>query len=154
MVLNRYRSILLYAAVFGVSLFVLRWLELRLLIMRHGYEAYAGAIALFFTLLGIWLAMRLARPKVETQIVEKEVYLKPASTFVVNEAEILRLGLSRREMDVLQLMAQGLSNDEIAERLFVSLNTIKTHAARLFEKLEVKRRTQAVEKAKRLEIIP
>lgn len=145
---------MLYACLLGLSLFALRWLELRLLIMRHAFEVYAGIIAVIFTLLGIWLALKLARPKVETRIVEKEVYLKPSKDFSQNEAEIERLSISRRELEVLRLMAEGLSNDEIAERLFVSLNTVKTHGSRLFEKLDVKRRTQAVEKAKRLEIIP
>ena len=139
----------------AILLFVLKWLELRFVIIDHAQEVYIGAIALIFTSLGIWLALKLARPKVHTIIVEKEVY-KPAGngTFTVNERELEKTGLSTRELEVLQLIAEGLSNQEIAARLFVSLNTIKTHSSRIFEKLDVKRRTQAIEKAKRLNIIP
>jgi ATP/maltotriose-dependent transcriptional regulator MalT len=72
----------------------------------------------------------------------------------LNQKELQNLGLSKREMEVLQLMAEGLSNHEIASRLFVSLNTIKTHSSKVFEKLEVNRRTQAVDKAKKLSLIP
>ena len=85
-------------------------------------------------------------------IVEKEIY-RSADGFVLNEAELEKLGLSKRELEVLQHMAEGLSNSEIAEKLFVSLNTVKTHSSKIFEKLDVKRRTQAVEKAKRIGII-
>jgi NarL family two-component system response regulator LiaR len=73
---------------------------------------------------------------------------------MLNQEEIEKTGLSKRELEVLQLMAEGLSNEEVAERLYVSLNTIKTHTSRVFEKLDVKRRTQAIEKAKRLRVIP
>jgi NarL family two-component system response regulator LiaR len=76
------------------------------------------------------------------------------SDFSPNQHELTRLNLSRRELEVLELMAEGLSNQEISTRLFVSLNTIKTHSSNLFDKMEVKRRTQAVEMAKRLCIIP
>ncbi|WP_345949851.1 LuxR C-terminal-related transcriptional regulator [Mucilaginibacter sp. PAMB04274] len=152
--LNKYRQTLLYGASLAVLLFVLKWLELRLLIIHHSFELYAGGIALLFTGLGIWLALKLARPKVETRVVEKEVYVSTATPFVLNQNALNELNLSRRELDVLELMAGGLSNQEIAERLFVSLNTIKTHSARVFEKLEVKRRTQAVEKARRISLIP
>ena len=86
-------------------------------------------------------------------MVEKEVIVAPPNNFTRNEKEVEKLGLSKRELEVLELMAEGLSNNEIAERLFVSLNTIKTHSSKVFEKLDVKRRTQAVEKAKRLIII-
>jgi NarL family two-component system response regulator LiaR len=135
-------------------LFLLKWLELRFLIFNNAYEIYIGFIALIFLLLGIWLALKISKPKIETVIVEKKVYLNNTSDFKKNEEEIRLLGLSSREMEVLQLMAEGLSNNEIAEKLFLSLNTIKTHSSKVFEKLEVKRRTQAVEKARRLSIIP
>ena len=92
------------------------------------------------------------KPKVNTIVIEKPVVADAG--FNLNEAELNKLRISSRELDVLQLMAQGLSNQEIAERLFVSLNTIKTHSSNLFFKLEVERRTQAIEKAKRLNLIP
>lgn len=151
---TRHKDLLLYGAVLAALLFLMKWLELRFVILDHAFEIYAGGIALLFTGLGIWLALKLAKPRIKTVTVEKEVYVTGTPDFRENEAEIARLGISRRELDVLRLMADGLSNGEIAERLFVSLNTVKTHSSNLFEKLDVKRRTQAVEKAKRLTIIP
>lgn len=124
------------------------------MMISNAYEAYIGAIAVFFTLLGIWLALKLTKPQVQTVIVEKSVYVSNEIGFSPNQHELTRLNLSRRELEVLELMAGGLSNQEISARLFVSLNTIKTHSSNLFEKMEVKRRTQAIEMAKRLCIIP
>ena len=128
----------------------MKWLEWHFIVLSNAFEIYAGLIAVIFTLLGIWLALKLARPK--TVIVEKEVVVNGAD-FIFNEDERIRLGLSKREMEVLQLMADGLSNEEIATRLFVSLNTIKTHSSKVFEKLEVRRRTHAVDKARKLRLI-
>jgi ATP/maltotriose-dependent transcriptional regulator MalT len=99
------------------------------------------------------LALKLAKPKIKTVVVERKVFVESRGEFIPNEEEIKRLGLSRREVEVLQLMADGLSNTEIAEKLFLSLHTVKSHSSRVFEKLDVKRRTQAVEKARRLTII-
>ncbi|SEN08776.1 transcriptional regulator, LuxR family [Chitinophaga rupis] len=152
--LSKHKHIILYGVCLALLLFLLKWLELRLIIINHAFEVYIGAIAVIFTALGIWLALKLTKPKVRTVIVEKEVYIQHEGEFTPNERELQQLGLSNRELEVLQLMAAGLSNQEIAGRLFVSLNTIKTHSSRLFEKMDVKRRTQAVEKAKRLRIIP
>ena len=152
--LSRHKTVLLYGLLLALLLFLLKWLELRFLILHHATEVYMGTIALIFTLLGIWLALKLSKPKVKTVVVEKEIYRTNTADFKLNEEELNKLGLSRRELEVLQLMAEGLSNQEIGERLFVSLNTVKTHTSRLFEKLDVKRRTQAIEKAKRLSLIP
>lgn len=151
---TRNKHIFLYGASLALLLFLLKWLELRFIIIDHAFEIYIGAIALIFTALGIWLALKLARPKVKTVIVEKEVHISRPPVFTLNSGELDKLGLSSRELEVLQLMAEGLSNQEIASRLFVSLNTIKTHSSNLFIKMDVKRRTQAIEKAKRLSIIP
>ncbi len=138
-------------------LVLLRWLQLRLIILEHAFELYAAAIAIIFTALGIWLALRLTKPKVRTVIVEKPVYLEkeiPATPpFQLNEKALNQSGISKRELEVLQLIAEGCSNQEIADRLFVSLNTVKTHSSNLFVKLDVKRRIQAIEKAKQLNII-
>ena len=146
-----YKLILLYGVSLAALLFLMRWLEFRLLLIDHATELYAAAVALVFMVLGIWLAKHLSKPK--TVLVEKTVYLDQSGNFERNVKAILELGISKREQEVLELMAQGLSNNEIAERLFVSLNTIKTHSSKLFEKLEVNRRTQAVELAKRTGII-
>lgn len=157
--LVKYKQPILYGACMAILLFLLKWLQFRFIIIDHALEIYVGAVAIIFTGLGIWLALKLARPKVHTVVVEKEVYITPAATangnsIIANEEELAKLGLSKRELEVLQLIAEGLSNQEIADRLFVSLNTIKTHSGRIFEKLNVKRRTQAIEKAKRLNLIP
>lgn len=150
--LAKHKLTILYGVSLALLLFLLKWLELKLIIVNHAYEAYMGAIAIFFTALGIWLALKLTKPK--TVVVEKPVYINSTSEFTINQSELDKLGISKRELEVLQLMAEGLSNQEISERLFVSLNTIKTHSAKVFEKMEVKRRTQAVEMGKRLCIIP
>jgi two-component system, NarL family, response regulator LiaR len=149
---TKHKSTLLYGLSLAVLLFLLRWFELRFVIFDHAFEIYIGVIAIIFTGLGIWLALKLTKPKIERVVVEKEIYIEKNNDFVFNETEMLRLGIS--ELEVLQLMAEGLSNGEIAERLFVSLSTIKTHAANLFIKLDASRRTQAIEKAKRLMLIP
>ncbi len=148
--LTKNKDIILYGISLAILLFLLKWLELRFIIINHAFEIYAGIIALLFTALGIWLALKLIKPKIETQIIEKTIFTE---NFILNEVELNKLGLSKRELNVLQLMSEGLSNQEIAEKLFVSLNTIKTHTSNLFEKLDVKRRTQAIEKAKRLSLI-
>ncbi len=148
------KLIAFYGLLLAAILLLLKWLEFRFLIVNHAFELYIGAIALIFTCLGIWLAIKLAKPKTRTVVVEKEIYIsKPAEHPVPEEKTLLKIGISRREWEVLALMSEGLSNQEIAERLFVSLNTIKTHSSNLYEKLEVKRRTQAVEKGKRLGIL-
>lgn len=150
--INKNRDTILYGISLAFLLFFLKWIELRFIIINHTLEIYVGLIALLFTGLGIWLALKLTKPKVETQIIEKEITAKNTD-FIINEEVMNELGISKRELEVLQLMADGLSNQEIAERLFVSLNTIKTHGSKVFEKMDVKRRTQAVEKAKRLSLI-
>lgn len=150
----RNKQFIQYGVSLALLLFLLRWLELRFIIFDHAMEIYAGAIAVIFTGLGIWLALKLTKPKIERVVVEKEVFIEKAREFSFNEAAMNRLGISKRELEVLQLMAQGLSNAEIAGRLFVSLNTVKTHASNLFFKLDASRRTQAIEKAKSLNLIP
>lgn len=144
----------MYGLSLALLLFLLKWLELRFLIFDHSFEIYAGFIAVLFTGLGIWLALKLSAKKVEKVIIERPVYLSAEDPFVPDSAKMEELSLSKREMEILGLMAQGLSNEEIAEKTFISLSTVKTHNQRLFGKLEVKRRTQAIEKAKRLRLIP
>lgn len=151
-ILAKNKSFIGYALSMAVVLIALRWLEVKFLVYRHSFEIYAGVIALIFTALGIWLALKLTRPKEKTVFVEKHVM--PSSEFTRNEAECTARNISKREIEVLELMASGHSNKEIADALFVSTNTVKTHATNIFEKLDAKRRTQAVEKAKQLGIIP
>jgi len=148
--ITRHKTIL-YGIFMAALLFLLKWLELRFIIFNHALEIYIGAIALIFTGLGIWLALKLSKPK--TKVVEKEIYIR-SDSFSLNERELNNLNISKRELEVLQLMSEGLSNTEIAERLFVSLSTVKTHSRNLFDKLGVSRRTQAIDKGKRLFLIP
>lgn len=148
------KQFIIYGIFLAFLILILKWLEVRFIIVDNQLEIYTGITALVFTGLGIWLTLKLRQPKIETVIVEKNIMVPHKPDFTLNREEAQRLNLSKRELEVLQLMAEGLSNQEIADRLFVSLNTIKTHSAQIFEKMEVKRRTQAVETAKRLGIIP
>ncbi|MES2828080.1 MAG: LuxR C-terminal-related transcriptional regulator [Bacteroidota bacterium] len=150
--LKRNKHNILYGLSLAGLLYLLKWLEWRFVIVDHAIEIFAGSLALIFTGLGIWLALKLVKPTVKTIIIEKEV--AASLGFQLNEAELSRLRISNRELEVLQLMAIGFKNQEIADKLFVSLNTIKTHSSNLFLKLEVERRTQAIEKGKRLSLIP
>jgi len=150
---TKHKEILLYCFSMALMLFFLKWLEAHFIVFNYRLDFFIGAIAILFTVLGIWLALKLVKPKVETRIIEKEVYIEQPVQTEINLQEIAKLGISKRELEVLHLMATGLSNDEIAGKLFIGLNTVKTHSSNIFLKLDVKRRTQAVEKAKRLNII-
>nr|WP_294988769.1 response regulator transcription factor [uncultured Sediminibacterium sp.] len=148
------KSVFLYAGIMAVLVFALKWMQWKYLIVDHSIDIYVGLIAVFFTLLGIWVASQLAKPKIETVVVEKEVYVVPPESFVLNEVELRKLNLTNREYEVLQQLSKGLSNAEIGEQLFLSLSTVKTHVSNLFFKMDVKNRTQAIEKAKRLKLTP
>jgi len=157
--LLRNKATIIYSISLAFLLFLLKWLELRFIIFDHSFEIYIGFIAIIFTALGIWLALKLSKPKpdsyrVETVVVEKDVYVTRNENFVLDTLLVSQLELSKRELEILSLLAKGHSNQEIATKLFVSLSTVKTHIQNLFEKLDVKRRIQAVEKAKRLNLIP
>ena len=147
------KTTILYGAALAILLFLLKWMEFKWMIYSNSMDKYIGAIALFFTILGIWLATHLFKPKTNTIVVEKWINPVQVENGQINEEAIASLGISAREMEVLQLMAKGMSNAEIATNLYLSIPTIKTHSSNLFFKLEVKRRTQAIEKAKRLQLI-
>lgn len=146
------RHIILYGLLLAILVFVLKWLQWKFLIVDNATDIYMGLIAVFFTILGVWVATQLAKPKVQTVVVEKEIYIYQPDDVAINETELKKLNLSNREYEVLQLLARGHSNAEIAENLFLSLSTVKTHVSSLFVKMDVKSRTQAIEKAKRLKI--
>ncbi len=148
------KTTVMYGIALACLLFLLKWMELKWMVYSHSMDIYIGAISILFTFLGIWLAKQLTKPKTNTIIVEKWLNPIPVENGLINETAIVNLGISTREMEVLNLMAKGMSNAEIAGILFLSIPTIKTHIANLFFKLEVKRRTQAIEKAKRLQLIP
>jgi two-component system, NarL family, response regulator LiaR len=149
---NSSRHIISYGFFMAILVFILKWLQWKYLITDNSSDIYIGLIAVFFTLLGIWMATQLSKPKIQTLIIEKEVYQPPLGNMTINETELKRLNLTSREYEVLQLLIQGYTNAEAAEKLFLSLSTIKTHVSNLFVKMEVKNRTQAVEKAHRLRI--
>lgn len=133
--------------------FILKWLQWKYLVADNSIEIYIGLVALIFTVLGVWVANQLAKPKVKTIIIEKEIHILPTKNSTVNEVELNKLNLTAREYEVLQLLVKGSSNAEIADKLFLSLSTIKTHVSNLFVKMDVKSRTQAIEKANRLGLV-
>lgn len=145
--------ILIYGLCGGILILVLKLIEFQFLIAEHSIEIYGGLIAALFAGLGIWLGLKLTAKK--EVLVVKEVPVPAATTpFSLNEARVKDLGITKRELEILELIAQGLSNREIADKLFVSENTVKTHSSRLFDKLSARRRTQAVQIGKEMGIIP
>jgi len=146
------RHILIYGLVGGLLIVLLKVVEYRFLVIEHSIEIYGGLVAALFAGLGIWLGLKLTRNK--EKIVIKEVPIAAAERFTLNKARLAELGITPRELEILELIARGLSNREIAEQLFVSENTVKTHSSRLFDKLSARRRTQAVQLGKEFGLIP
>ena len=143
---------LIYGLCGGVLIVVLRLVEYRFLVIEHSIEIYGGLIALLFAGVGIWFGLKLTRKK--EVLVVKEVPVPSSQPFALNQDRMKDLGITKRELEILELIAQGMSNREIAEKLFVSENTVKTHSSRLFDKLSAKRRTQAVQIGKEQGLIP
>ncbi len=133
--------ILIYALILGLAAFALQWLEYRFFLQSISTELYIVLLAVLFVSLGIWVGHRLTAKE-------------KTKTFERNDPALKSLGISGRELEVLEAMARGQSNKEIARTLGVSPNTIKTHVAHLFEKLAVDRRMLAIEKARSLHLIP
>ena len=142
------RTILVYGLVGAALAVALRLAEYRFLVVEHSLQLYGLLVALMFAALGIWLGSRIARPAERVVVHEIPVPAAVDTPFAVNAASVERLGVTPRELEILGLIADGLSTREIAERLFVSENTVKTHSSRLFSKLGARRRTQAVQFAK------
>jgi len=143
---------LIYGLCGGILIVVLRLIEFRFLVIEHSIEIYGGLIAALFAGLGIWLGLKLTKKK--EVVVVKEVLVPATQPFTLNAERLKDLGITRRELEILELIAQGLSNREIADKLFVSENTVKTHSSRLFDKLSARRRTQAVQIGKEMGLIP
>jgi DNA-binding CsgD family transcriptional regulator len=146
------RHILLYGLIGGILIAVLKWTEYRFLVIEHSVEIYGGLIAATFAVLGIWLGLKLTGR--QERVVIKEVPVSTGEPFLSNDSKRQALGITPRELEILQLIAEGLSNREIAEKLFVSENTVKTHSSRVFDKLGAKRRTQAVQLGKEFRLLP
>lgn len=144
------RKVLIYGLVAGLCTALLQLIEYKWLVMEHSFEIYGGLVAAIFAGLGIWLGLKLTRKQIEV----REVLVPVGPDFVRDEAQVAALGLTPRELEMLALMAEGLSNREIAERAFVSENTVKTHASRVLEKLGAARRTQAIQRARELRLVP
>ncbi|HEV7700942.1 MAG TPA: response regulator transcription factor [Pyrinomonadaceae bacterium] len=138
------RTVLIYGLSMAALLGVLKLVEYRYLVRDIPLEAYLGLVALMFTGLGIWAGLRLTRPRI----------VEISGPFEQNAANLERLGLSRREFQVLEQIAAGLSNQDIADRLFISTSTVKTHVSNVLAKLDASRRTEAIAKAKEMRIIP
>jgi DNA-binding CsgD family transcriptional regulator len=144
-------EILLYGLCGGALITLLKVTEYRFLVVEHSLEIYGGLVAVLFSVLGIWLGLTLTRKKVQVVVQQAAPVGAP---FAVDEQRMNQLGITPRELEILGLIAVGLSNREIAERLFVSENTVKTHSSRLFDKLGARRRTQAVQLGKEAGLIP
>ena len=154
------KHLLIYGLCGGLLIVLLKTIEYRFLVMERSIEIYGGLIALFFASVGIWLGLKLTKNKERILVkevpveVKVEVPVPTAEPFALDRTRLQQLGITARELEILQLIAGGLSNREIAEKLFVSENTVKTHSSRLLDKLSAKRRTQAVQIAKELRLIP
>ncbi len=150
--LKDFKHVILYALILAVLTFLLKWLQWKFLIVDNAIDIYVGLIAVFFIGLGVWMATQLAGKKVV--IIEEEVSITTSFESNIDENELKKLNLSSREYEVLQLLTKGYSNASIAESLFLSVSTVKTHVSNVLLKMNVKSRTQAIEKSKRLKIIP
>ena len=154
------KHILLYGIIGGVLIAGLKLIEYRFLVVEHSLEIYGGLVAALFSAVGIWLGLKLTKTK-ETIVIKEvpvhvqvPVHVRVSEPFAVDAARQAKLGITPRELEILELIAAGMSNREIAGKLFVSENTVKTHSSRLFDKLSAKRRTQAVQIGKEAGLIP
>jgi DNA-binding CsgD family transcriptional regulator len=154
------RHVLIFGVVGGLLIAVLQYTEYRFVIIEHSVEIYGALVAVLFAAFGIWLGLRITRRRetVRETVVVREVLVSaevPAlQPFAPNTAHQQRLGITARELEILTLIARGYSNREIATQVFVSENTVKTHCARVFDKLGAARRTQAVQRGKELGLLP
>lgn len=143
---KNWQLVALYGVILAGLVFFLKFIEYKFFIRDVSLEFYLGLVAVLFTCVGIWAGLKITR--------KKTVVVSVAEEFSVDDEQLKQLGISKREYEVLELMAKGLSNQEIADKLFVSLNTVKTHSSNIFLKLDARRRTQAIQKAKELRLIP
>jgi NarL family two-component system response regulator LiaR len=147
------RHVLLYGLIGGLLIALLKAVEYRFLVLEYSVQIYGGLVAAIFAGLGVWLGLRMTRPAPPSPPVVTTTSAPPATPFVRDARHRERLGVTPRELEILELIAEGLSNREIAEKLFLSENTVKTHSSRLFDKLGARRRTQAVQLGKQRGLI-
>ncbi|MCD6063554.1 MAG: DNA-binding response regulator [Flavipsychrobacter sp.] len=145
-------KLVLYGALLAALAIGLKLVEYKFMIRDHAVEVYGGIVAALFTALGVVAGRKLTKKK---EVVVEKTVIVPAvvPTVVATDEQLTKLGISKREYQILQLMAEGLSNQEIADRTYVSLSTVKTHVSNLLLKLDARRRTQAVIKAKELNLL-
>jgi NarL family two-component system response regulator LiaR len=159
------RHVLIFGLVGGLLIATLQYTEYRFIVIEHSVELYGALVAVLFAAFGIWLGLRITRRRetIRETVVVREVivpaeapapFVSSSVPFAPNEAQQQALGMTPRELEILTLVARGLSNREIATQLFVSENTVKTHCARAFDKLGAARRTQAVRRGKELGLLP
>lgn len=146
------KTVLLYGLLGGVLIVALKLIEYRWLVVEHSFEIYGGLVAAVFASVGIWLGHRLTRRT--GTVVVREVMVKAPVIFMRDQGKVESLGITPRELEILELISAGLSNKEIAARVYVSENTIKSHSSRIFDKLGAQRRTQAVRRGRELRLIP
>jgi NarL family two-component system response regulator LiaR len=146
------KHILGYGLLGGAIIALLKLVEYRYLVIEHSFEIYGALIAALFAGLGIWLGLRITRSR--ERVIVREITIPAPTVFVRDTRRVESLGVTPRELEILELIASGLSNREIADKIFVSENTVKTHSSRLFDKLGARRRTQAVQLGKQAGLIP
>jgi DNA-binding CsgD family transcriptional regulator len=146
------RQVLILGLLGGILITILKWTEYRFLVIEHSIEIYGGLTAATFASLGIWLGFKLSGTRHKVAV--KEPALPSGEPFAPDQRRREDLSITRRELEILELIAQGMSNREIAAKLYVSENTVKTHASHVFDKLGAKRRTQAVQLGKEFGLLP
>jgi two-component system, NarL family, response regulator LiaR len=154
------RHVLIFGLVGGLLIATLQYTQYRFIVIEHSVELYGALVAALFAAFGIWLGLRITRRRetIRETVVVREVQVAAEASssepFAPNTATQETLGITPRELEILTLVARGLSNREIAAQLFVSENTVKTHCARVFDKVGAARRTQAVQRGKELGLLP
>jgi NarL family two-component system response regulator LiaR len=153
------RHVLIFGLVGGLLIATLQYTEYRFVVIEHSVELYSALVAILFATFGIWLGLRITRSRetIRETVVVREVLVPAEAPRTLRSQygpQQQTLGITARELEILTLVARGLSNREIATQLFVSENTVKTHCARAFDKLGAARRTQAVQRGKELGLLP